>query len=123
MTGWIVDFIPTYLPTQPTIPKSELTHFHTGSKTDLDYRVLIAMIRNMGECLCPRCLIPKSRVHQIATERDILQRKLLQRCNSQTWRDKIAAARQLIYEKHYAVQTPQVEELLKGKSLVPTLVE
>ena len=85
--------------------------------------VLIAMIQNMGECLCPCCLIPKSRVHQIATERDILQQKLLQRCDSQTQRDKIAAARQLIYEKHYAVQTPQVEELLKGESLVPTLVE
>ena len=77
----------------------------------------------MGECLCPCCLIPKSRVHQIATETDILQQKLLQCCKSKAQYDKIAAAHQLIYEKEYAVQTPQVEELLKGKSLVPTLVE
>ena len=37
MMGWIVDFIPAYLPTQPIIPKSESTYFHIGSETDLDY--------------------------------------------------------------------------------------
>jgi len=77
----------------------------------------------MGECLCPRCLIPKSKVHQIATERDMLQRKLLRRCDTKERRDKVATARRLIYEKQYAVNTPQVEELLKCESLVPTLVE
>ncbi|KIM50188.1 hypothetical protein SCLCIDRAFT_146144, partial [Scleroderma citrinum Foug A] len=35
-------------------------------------KVLIATVQNMGECLCPCCLIPKSRIHQIATERDML---------------------------------------------------
>ncbi|KAF9238706.1 hypothetical protein BU15DRAFT_47464, partial [Melanogaster broomeanus] len=35
-------------------------------------------------------------------------------------RDKVAAARHLIYEQHYVVDTLQVEELLKNESLVPT---
>ena len=76
----------------------------------------------MGTCPCPRCLIPKCRFHQVAAERDILQRTLLQRCDNKDRHDKVVAARQLIYEKHYAVHNFQVEELLKDESLVPTLV-
>ncbi|KIM65445.1 hypothetical protein SCLCIDRAFT_22648 [Scleroderma citrinum Foug A] len=95
-------------------------HIFTYS-ADYPEKVLIATIHNMGECLCPRCLIPKSRVHQIATARDILHRKVFARCDTKERRDKVATARQLIYEKHYAVHTPQFEELLKDKSLVPTL--
>ena len=76
----------------------------------------------MGACLCPRCLILKCRFHQVATERDILQRTLLQHCDNKDWCNKVVTACQLIYEKHYAVHNFQVEELLKDKSLVPTLV-
>ena len=47
---------------------------------------------------------------------------LLQRCDNKDQRDKVVAARQLIYEKHYAVHNFHVEELLKDESLVPTLV-
>ena len=37
-------------------------------------------------------------------------------------RDKVAAARQLIYQQHYVIDTPQVEALLKPESLLPTKV-
>ena len=77
----------------------------------------------MGACPCPCCLIPKSRVKLIATERDMLQQKLLQRCDTQKQHDNVTAARRLIYKKQYAVHTAQVEALLKSESLVPTLVE
>ena len=77
----------------------------------------------MGVCLCPRCLIPKSKVYQIATERDILHRTTLQRCDTKERCNKVVAAHWLIYEKQYAVHASQVEELLKSDSLVPTLVE
>ena len=50
-------------------------------------------------------------------------RTLLRRCDNKDQRDKVIAARQLIYEKHYAVHNSQVEELLKNESLVPTLVQ
>ena len=76
----------------------------------------------MGVCLCPRCLIPKSRVHQIATERDMLQQMFLQCCDTKEQRDKVVATSRLIYEKQYGVHTSQVKELLKSESLVPTLV-
>ena len=37
-------------------------------------------------------------------------------------RNKVAAARQLIYQQHYVIGTPQVEALLKPESLLPTKV-
>ncbi|KIM64237.1 hypothetical protein SCLCIDRAFT_40055, partial [Scleroderma citrinum Foug A] len=88
---------------------------------DYPEKVLIATIQNLGVCPCPRCLIPKSRVHQVATERDMLQRTILQCCDTKERRDKVVATHWLIYEKQYAVHTSQVEELLKSESLVPTL--
>ena len=41
----------------------------------------------------------------------------------QNQHNKVVAARRLIYEKHYAVHSSQVKELLKNESLVPTLVQ
>ena len=86
------------------------------------YRVLIANIRNLGGCLCPRCLIPKIKIQDVAKEDDILQRTVLARHDTIERCEKISAARQLIYEEQYVVDTPQVEALLKPESLVPTVV-
>ncbi|KIM58439.1 hypothetical protein SCLCIDRAFT_1191277, partial [Scleroderma citrinum Foug A] len=91
-------------------------HIFTYS-ADYPEKVLIATIRNMGVCPCPHCLIPKSRVHQIATERDMLQQMFLQCCDTKEWHDKVVAAHRLIYEKQYGVHASQVEELLKSESL------
>ena len=85
-------------------------------------RVLIATIRNLGACPCPRCLILKSHTHLLATESDLRQRILLSRTDTAQRREKIMSARKLIYEKHYAVDASHVEELLKDESLVPTTV-
>ncbi|KIM66059.1 hypothetical protein SCLCIDRAFT_22270 [Scleroderma citrinum Foug A] len=88
---------------------------------DYPEKVLTATIWNMGAYLCPRCLTPKSGFHQIATERDMLQWKLLQHCDNKDRRNKVVTTRRLIYKKHYVVHSSQVEELLKNESLVPTL--
>ncbi|KIJ65737.1 hypothetical protein HYDPIDRAFT_87228 [Hydnomerulius pinastri MD-312] len=42
------------------------------------------------------------------------------RVDNQECSEKVLAAWRLIYEGNYAVNTPQVETLLKGESLVPT---
>ena len=92
-------------------------------RADILYRVLIANIRNLGACPCPRCIIPKDRVQFFGTEQDIFQRVDLARKDTHERRNKIITARQLIYEQNYVVDTPQVEPLLKGESLVPTKVQ
>ena len=61
-------------------------------------------------------------MHHMGTEKDTLQRQLLARRDTPERRKKVVAARQLIYKKHYVVDTPQVEALLKEESLVPTKV-
>ena len=57
------------------------------------------------------------------TERDTFQRVALARKDTQERRNKVVAARRLIYEQNYVVDTPQVEALLKEESLVPTKVQ
>ena len=50
------------------------------------------------------------------------QRRVLACVDTEERRDKVAAARQLIYQQHYVIDTPQVEALLKPESLLPTKV-
>ena len=61
-------------------------------------------------------------MQDVATDNDILQRNILARHDTTERREKIFTARRLIYEDQYVVNTPQVEELLKPESLVPTVV-
>ena len=61
-------------------------------------------------------------LQNVATENDMLQRTILARRDTVERREKISAARRLIYEDQYVVDTLQVESLLKPESLVPTIV-
>jgi hypothetical protein len=53
---------------------------------------------------------------------DMKQRVTLARIDNQERRWKIATARDIIYNKNYAVDTDNVEALLQPQSLVPTSV-
>ncbi|KAF8833027.1 hypothetical protein BDN67DRAFT_917744, partial [Paxillus ammoniavirescens] len=68
---------------------------------DYPEKVLIATIRNLGRCPCPRCLISKAEVQHCATGQDMLRHELLARSDTQDRRDKISEARRLIYEQNY----------------------
>ena len=85
-------------------------------------RVLIASIRDMGGCPCPRCLIPKAMIPGLGTVADTRWRTESTRTDDDQRREKIKAARDLIYKKGYAVTSKHVEDLLKSESLVPTEV-
>lgn len=85
-------------------------------------RVLIANIRNLGNCPCPRCLVSKDQIPLVATETDMLRRQSFMRKDTPERQEKVAAAREFIYEGQYVVDAAQVERLLKDESLVPTEV-
>jgi hypothetical protein len=53
---------------------------------------------------------------------DMKQRWTLARIDDESRRRLIERAREIIYKKNYAVDTDSVEAILKGESLVPTLV-
>jgi len=73
-------------------------------------------------CPCPRCLTPKNQIDDLGSNNDMQQRKVLARVDTEERRGKVTAARRLIYQQHYVVDTPQVEALLKPESLLPTKV-
>lgn len=85
-------------------------------------RIILASIRNLGICPCPRCLIPKSLTHSLGMTRDMSKRLSLARVDDNQRRGSVSTARKLIYERNYAVDSVPIENILKEQSLVPTTV-
>lgn len=91
------------------------------------FRALLASIRNLGDCPCPRCLTPLTLAHEFGTPQDKLRRVNEPRIDDKHRQKKVSGARKLIYGKlgvkknaNYAVNSAAVERLLKEQSLVPT---
>jgi hypothetical protein len=122
--GSHVDFTHVFSPILLTILRSTLCQFIPiiNVANGCGYRVLLASIRDKGVCLCPRCLIPLSRVQNMGMKHDMKQRETLARVDDKSRRRKVATVRDIIYNKNYAVNTNNVETLLMPQSLVPTTV-
>lgn len=74
----------------------------------------------MGQCPCPRCLLPRSRIHNIGSVLDMKQHKIMARVDDENRRFNVRKARDFIYQMNYAVDSQAVEGLLGAQSLVPT---
>lgn len=83
------------------------------------YRVLLATIRDKGNCPCPRCLIPKSQFNRIGYLQDLSQRMKQLRTY---FTEKVTQARNAIYTCGAPIKGDLVESILKPFSLVPTIV-
>lgn len=88
---------------------------------------MLATIRNLGDCPCPRCLIPLTLAHLFGTPEDKEYRTNKARVDDRSRQTKISKARKLIYGKitkkkdtNFGVNSAAVERLLKDQSLVPT---
>ena len=86
------------------------------------YRILLAGIRNLGRCPCPRCLIPLDRAPNMGRPRDMVQRMSLSRVDNLELHSHIKVAREMIYMKNYKTDSKVVEDLLRKDSLVLTMV-
>jgi len=86
------------------------------------FRILLASIRNLGQCPCPRCLTPLADVHKLGMADDMQNRVILARVDDHNRRHLVSAARKLIYQENHQVNSSAVERLLKEKSLVPNTV-
>lgn len=84
-------------------------------------RVLLATIRNLGGCPCPRCLTPKDRIIDLGTQLD-RQRRLKTRTNDEDRRSRIARIRDWIYVEGRALKNKFIELTLGPKSEVATSV-
>ncbi|KAG6919658.1 hypothetical protein DXG01_003522, partial [Tephrocybe rancida] len=89
---------------------------------DYPEKVLMATIRQLGGCPCPRCTLPKAEIQFMGTPEDRAAWVELQRWDSTARQTKITKARRMIYgEQNFAVDSAGVERELKPESLVPTV--
>ncbi|KIL55624.1 hypothetical protein M378DRAFT_1041652 [Amanita muscaria Koide BX008] len=86
---------------------------------DYPEKVLIALIRDMGNCPCPRCTVNKQSIRGMGTADDRAVRQSSRRANYKDYFKRVSAARKLIYEDGYVVNSDKVDELLKEGSWVP----
>lgn len=104
---------------------SQITYHDVPKKI----RIVLASIRNLGDCPCPRCLTPIQLAHKFGTPEDKEMRRQEARVDDKNRQTTISKARKLIYGKigvkknaNYGVNSTAVEKLLKKQSLVPTEV-
>ncbi|KAJ7174906.1 hypothetical protein C8R46DRAFT_1161271 [Mycena filopes] len=88
---------------------------------DYPEKVLLATIRNLGHCPCPRCLVTKDKLDQLGTVRDAKTRVQERRVDDEGYRFYIRKARDWIYRLGKVIRAQKVEGLLAAKSLVPTV--
>ncbi|KAG2342775.1 hypothetical protein BDR05DRAFT_976388 [Suillus weaverae] len=86
---------------------------------DYPEKVLIATIRQLGGCPCPRCLTPTVQLHNLGFNCDRQQCLTLARSDASR-SCLVTDACKLIYEKNYGIDSTAVELLLKPESWVPT---
>lgn len=102
------------------IQKSGFLLSSTFNLSDL-IRALLATIRNLGRCPCPRCEIQKVHVGGLGTTVD-QQRRNHERTDTLSRIGRIDLARKFIFEKGAGVTSTRVENILKERSEVPTHV-
>jgi hypothetical protein len=96
---------------------------HARTQLTAYCRVLIATVRDMGACPCPRCLVRKPDLYLLGTYQDQQLRHDHARHDDDAFRRAIRHARNLIYNKGYVVNSNSYEfETLNKMSLVPTEV-
>ena len=79
------------------------------------------MLKYLGKCPCPRCLIEKIHIFDMGTESDRIRRSAV-RVDSQPRQTSVKRARKLIYRRGRAVNSDAVDKALGLRSEIPTHV-
>lgn len=87
----------------------------------LGTRVLIAALKPLANCLCPRCLVEKHQVAEAGTAADEERRANSRRTDDAAVHSKIRRARELVF-KGYSLSSKRVKALLEPQSLTPIRV-
>ncbi|KAJ7611461.1 hypothetical protein B0H17DRAFT_966994, partial [Mycena rosella] len=87
---------------------------------DYPEKVLLACIRNLGKCPCPRCTITKDKITGLGTKNDMNARIKLERTDHPTYQRHVDDARNWVYQEGNGVKSAGVERMLEPESLVPT---
>ena len=125
MCGWCCtsSVPPTfYLLSRLSGKASNLYLYHKSVTNTSCSRVLLASIRNLGACPCPRCEVKKVQIEQLGTIPDNQRRSNHMRSNTTSLRNRIALCREAIYGRGKNIKSSIVEDFLSPLSYVPTSV-
>ncbi|KAJ3524831.1 hypothetical protein NM688_g8496 [Phlebia brevispora] len=87
---------------------------------DYPEKVLLAIIRYLATCPCPRCLVLKAQISAMGTKVDARRREKGARTDDEIRRGKVDRTHQWIYEDGDPISGAAVERLLSSASWVPT---
>ncbi|KAJ2933285.1 hypothetical protein H1R20_g3796, partial [Candolleomyces eurysporus] len=88
---------------------------------DYPEKVLIATIRGLGDCPCPRCLVSKDNLDQLGTEADFQTREGQARRDDNARRELVQSALSKIFHEGISLSGKAVDDLLKPQSLQPVM--
>lgn len=108
------------LHTVPIILRSAFFFTHVLADPHAFHRMLIAALKPLARCLCPRCLTTKDEVSDAGTHRDT-HRRARKRMDDHALHRSIARARRWIFEGH-RMTSKRVKDQLNARSLNPIQV-
>ena len=96
-----------------TVRTSEFLIF---SSDEIIYRILIACIKYLANCLCPRCTVHTSEVSELGKKLDMRHRETKQRQDSEKHQSDVNAAREKIFKQGRIVEGEAVKKDLDKES-------
>lgn len=86
------------------------------------YRILLACIKYLANCLCPRCTVHKSEVAELGRKLDMRNRESKRREDSEKHQADVDAAREKIFKQGRGVESAAVKKVLDTESYTTTRV-
>ncbi|KZP03324.1 hypothetical protein FIBSPDRAFT_1055351 [Athelia psychrophila] len=87
---------------------------------DYPEKVLLASIKYLGRCPCPRCLVEKKQIPEMGTIRDMKRRERLARVDTAHLQHDVNRAREYMFQNGVPATGASVEGKLGATSRVPT---
>lgn len=85
-------------------------------------RMLLACLRFLAECPCPRCYVKKKDIHLLGSARDMRQRSTNIRVDTEAIQFDIARTRSWIFQDGLSAGNKRIKDILGGRSLLPIQV-
>ncbi|KIK32452.1 hypothetical protein CY34DRAFT_45100, partial [Suillus luteus UH-Slu-Lm8-n1] len=86
---------------------------------DYPEKILLATIKFLGQCPCPRCLVKKTDVCKMGMKLDMRRRVTREHIDNVTRRRHVEEARALIFQLGVPVDGARVKAILNDESYVP----
>ena len=108
------------LPIRQIILKSTFLYYMLCLSLYNHFRIVLATIKFLGDCLCPLCTCVKKEVRGLGTKADERRRSVI-RVDSEERQNMVEKAREWIFQQGRAVTSEAIDNYL-GFSMIPIRV-